>query len=74
MQPLNEQIDSVFSHGLCFCIKNALLKVLHPAALCPEIARTGRFTFHCLPSHNKMFTMFPFLYTLCNALLLNFII
>lgn len=30
----------------------------------------GRFTFHCLPSHNKMFTMFPFvIHFISNALL-----
>lgn len=69
MQALDEQMDSVFSHGLCFCIKNALLRGfhinLHPAALCPEITRTGidlHFTVYhliikCLPCFHS--------YTLC---------
>lgn len=82
MEALGKQMDSVFSHGLYFCIKNALLRVLPinlgSAASCPEIPRTGRFTFHCvyhlvrkcLPYLHLLYTLF------LNALLSlpNFII
>lgn len=54
LQALGEQMDSVFSHGLCFCIKNVLLRVfhisLHPTDLCPEIART-RIDLHFTVYH-----------------------
>lgn len=66
----------MFLHKKC-----TLKRFSYQFASCCFVSRNhkdrDRFTFHCLPSHNKMFTMFPFLHTLFAMLsffLLNFII